>query len=65
MKQKVVLAFSGGLDTSFCAQIFSNRKGYEAYTAVANTGGFQVDDLKVIEDKVLSFWLCKNTLLWT
>lgn len=51
MKQKVVLAFSGGLDTSFCAKYLSEDKGYDVYTAVANTGGFSEEDLKVIEDK--------------
>jgi len=51
MKEKVVLAFSGGLDTSFCAKYLAEEKGYEVYTAVANTGGFSADDLKVIEDK--------------
>ncbi|KAA6320019.1 Argininosuccinate synthase, partial [termite gut metagenome] len=40
MKEKVVLAFSGGLDTSFCTMYLSQEKGYEVYTAVANTGGF-------------------------
>jgi len=51
MKEKVVLAFSGGLDTSFCAKYLSEEKGYEVHTAVANTGGFSVEELKVIEDK--------------
>jgi len=51
MKEKVVLAFSGGLDTSFCAKYLAEEKGYEVYTAVANTGGFSAEDLKVIEDK--------------
>ena len=49
MKEKVVLAFSGGLDTSFCAKYLSEEKGYEVYTAVANTGGFSPENLKKIE----------------
>ena len=51
MKEKVLLAFSGGLDTSFCAMYLSQEKGYEVHTAVANTGGFSTEELKVIEDK--------------
>ena len=51
MKEKVLLAFSGGLDTSFCAMYLAKEKGYEVHTAVANTGGFSEADLKVIEDK--------------
>ena len=51
MKEKVLLAFSGGLDTSFCAMYLAQEKGYEVHTAVANTGGFSTEELKVIEDK--------------
>jgi argininosuccinate synthase len=45
MKEKVVLAFSGGLDTSFCAKYLSEDKGYEVHTAVANTGGFSDEEI--------------------
>ena len=51
MKKKVVLAFSGGLDTSFCAMYLSKDLGYEVYTAIANTGGFSQEELKTIEEK--------------
>ena len=40
-KKKVVLAFSGGLDTSFCVKYLSEECGYDVYTAIANTGGFK------------------------
>ncbi len=53
MKEKVLLAFSGGLDTSFCAMYLAKEKGYEVHTAVANTGGFSEAELKIIEDKAL------------
>jgi len=49
--EKVVLAFSGGLDTSFCAMYLSKEKGYEVYTALVNSGGFTDDDLKRIEER--------------
>lgn len=51
MGKKLVLAFSGGLDTSFCVKYLTEEKGFDVYTAVANTGGFSDADLKLIEDK--------------
>jgi argininosuccinate synthase len=48
-KEKVVLAFSGGLDTSYCAKFLSDEKGYEVYSVIVNTGGFSVDELTEIE----------------
>lgn len=48
-KKKVVLAFSGGLDTSFCAKYLSEDLGYEVHTAIANTGGFSQKELDEIE----------------
>ena len=51
MKEKVVLAFSGGLDTSFCAIYLALEKGLEVHSAVANTGGFSKEELDVIEKK--------------
>ncbi len=47
---KVVLAFSGGLDTSFCV-LYLKEKGYDVVTAVVNTGGFSEEKLKEIEEK--------------
>jgi argininosuccinate synthase len=54
MKEKVVLAFSGGLDTSFCAIYLGKEKGLEVHSAVANTGGFSKEELDVIEKKAYS-----------
>ena len=54
MKEKVVLAFSGGLDTSFCAIYLSVDKGMEVHTAIANTGGFSKEELAAIEKKAYS-----------
>ena len=45
------MAFSGGLDTSFCVKYLKEEKGFEVYTAIANTGGFSDDELKIIEEK--------------
>ena len=60
MKKKVVLAFSGGLDTSFCAKYLSADLGYEVYTAIANTGGFTADELEVIEQKAYKLGAAKH-----
>lgn len=50
MKQKLVLAFSGGLDTSYCVKYLSD-KGYEVHSALVDTGGFSDEELKRIEDR--------------
>ena len=48
MKKHVVLAFSGGLDTSFCV-VHLKEQGYEVTTVTVNTGGFSPEELKRIE----------------
>ncbi len=50
-KKKVLLAFSGGLDTSFAVKYLSEDLGYEVHTAIANTGGFSDEELEIIADK--------------
>lgn len=47
--KKVVLAFSGGLDTSFCVKYLSEDKGYEVHTLTVNTGGFDAKEIAEIE----------------
>lgn len=63
MKKKVVLAFSGGLDTSYNAMYLSKDLGYEVYTAVANTGGFSADELKEIERRAYALGAKKHIAL--
>lgn len=47
--KKIVLGFSGGLDTSFCVKYLTDDKGYEVHSVIVNTGGFDEDELKKIE----------------
>lgn len=47
--KKVVLGFSGGLDTSYCARYLSMDKGYEVHSVIVNTGGFSQKELERIE----------------
>ncbi len=49
MSKKVVLGFSGGLDTSYCVKYFIEEKGYEVHSVIVNTGGFSETDLKNLE----------------
>ena len=44
MTQLAVLAFSGGLDTSFCV-LYLKEQGYDVATVTVNTGGFSPEEL--------------------
>lgn len=53
-KEKVLLAFSGGLDTSYCVKYLQLEKNLEVHTAIVNTGGFSETELEEIETRALS-----------
>ena len=49
MNKKVVIGFSGGLDTSYCVKYFRDELNYEVHSIIVNTGGFSTKELKDIE----------------
>lgn len=61
--EKVVLAYSGGLDTSYCVKYLSEELGLEVYTALANTGGFSTEELKAVEEKAYTLGAKKHVNL--
>lgn len=58
---KVVLGFSGGLDTSYCVKYLSDEKGYEVHSVIVNTGGFSQDELKQIEQHAYKLGVKSHT----
>ena len=62
-KKKVLLAFSGGLDTSFAVKYLTEDLGYEVHTAIANTGGFSAEELDIIADKAKRLGAASHTTL--
>lgn len=48
---RVVLAYSGGLDTSYSLKYLVKEKQMDVYSAIVNTGGFSEKELKVLEEK--------------
>ena len=50
-KKKVVLAYSGGLDTSYCVKYLTEDRGYEVHSVLVDTGGFSAEELKEVEER--------------
>ena len=63
MSKKVVLGFSGGLDTTFCVKYLSEEKGYEVHSIIVNTGGFSEEELKKIEQHAYSLGVITHTTI--
>lgn len=63
MKQKVVLAFSGGLDTSFCVPYLIKEKGLEVHTVIVNTGGFSDQEAALIEELAIKLGSTSHTCI--
>ncbi|MCO6490045.1 MAG: argininosuccinate synthase [Phaeodactylibacter sp.] len=51
--KKIVLAYSGGLDTSFCIQYLTREKGMEVHALTVNTGGFSAGEVEALGERAL------------
>ncbi|WP_088339652.1 argininosuccinate synthase [Robiginitalea sediminis] len=61
--KKLVLAYSGGLDTSYCAHYLTHQEGYEVHAVTVNTGGFDAAELQTIEQKALELGAASYTAI--
>jgi argininosuccinate synthase len=61
--KKVVLGFSGGLDTTYCVKYLSEEKGYEVHSIIVNTGGFSEEELKKIEEHAYKLGVKTHTTI--
>lgn len=61
--KKLVLAYSGGLDTSYCAKHLSQDKGFEVHAVSVNTGGFSKEEIQTIHNKALELGATSYTSL--
>lgn len=60
-RRRVVLGFSGGLDTTYCVKYLTDEKGYEVHSIIVNTGGFTNDELKKIEQHAYKLGVKSHT----
>ncbi len=61
--KKVVLAFSGGLDTSFCCIYLSKDLGLEVHSVIVNTGGFSAEELQTVEKRAYELGVKSHTTI--
>jgi argininosuccinate synthase len=59
--KKLVLGFSGGLDTTFCVKYLGEDLGYEVHSIIVNTGGFSDEELKKIEEHAYALGVKTHT----
>ncbi len=63
MKKSVVLAFSGGLDTSYCAKYLTENLGYDVHAVTVNTGGFSEEDAQELKLKAEKLGVTSYTFI--
>ena len=61
MNKKVVIGFSGGLDTSYCVKYFTDELNYEVHSIIVNTGGFSKEELEQIEQHAKALGVASHT----
>jgi argininosuccinate synthase len=61
MNKKVVIGFSGGLDTSYCVKYFTDELNYEVHSIIVNTGGFTKEELDNIEKHAKALGVASHT----
>jgi argininosuccinate synthase len=59
--EKIVLGFSGGLDTTFCVKYLTQDKGLEVHSVIVNTGGFTEEELKKVEAHAYALGVTTHT----
>jgi len=60
MKEKIAVAFSGGLDTSFCVKYLTKEKNFDVHSVFVNTGSFTDQQVKDIEQKAYSLGVSQH-----
>jgi argininosuccinate synthase len=58
--KKAVLAFSGGLDTSFCVVYLKEELGYDVISVTVDTGGFSKEEIERIKERASSLGVKKH-----
>jgi argininosuccinate synthase len=61
MSKKVVIGFSGGLDTTYCVKYFTDELHYEVHSIIVNTGGFSKEELEHIEQHAKALGVTSHT----
>jgi argininosuccinate synthase len=60
---KIVLAYSGGLDTTYCAVYLSRVENYEVHAVTINTGAFTDKDIALLETRALQIGVSTFTCI--
>ena len=62
-KSPIILAFSGGLDTSFCVPWLKEEYGRDVITACVDTGGIDDDAAAALKDRAMALGAIEHVLI--